>query len=483
MRKRSGSSVSRREFNRGLAAATAGAVLGFPAILRGQNLNSKVGIAMIACGGRGGSNLQSVQSENVVALCDVNAKAVEAAAINRPKAAKFSDFRKLFDKPNDFDAVVVSTCEHTHTAAILLALQHGKHVYCEKPLTHDVYEARKVREAAARAGPKVATQMGIQNHANPNYRRVVEIIQAGVIGPVREAHVWVSRAWGLQSKEAAERNKDIVYVTDRPKEAMPPPPFLDWDLWLGPAPERPFHEVYFPGPKWYRWWDFGNGTMSDLGSHWVDLPFWALKLKAPLTIAGRSEVPPHPEIAPASMTAVYEYGPREDMPAVKVTWHQGEHKPEIWKQGKLPEPPPPQDDRQRARRRNQQRPQEPAPKPLGPDNGILFIGEKGMLLSAYGSHVLLPEADFKDVKLPDPWLPRPASHHAEWLECIRNGTQPSANFEYSGWLTEANHLGNVAYRVGKKLEWDPQTLKATNAPDADQYIRRPYRKGWETLVG
>jgi predicted dehydrogenase len=460
MRTPTGSRVSRRSFNKAVAGAAGAAVLGFPAILRGQNLNSKLNIAMIACGGRGGANLNEVQSEHIVALCDVNARNVEAAAKLRPAAKKYSDFRKVFDDEKSFDAVVVSTCEHTHAAATLLALQHGKHVYCEKPLTHDIYEARKVREAAARAGPKVATQMGIQMHATENYRRIVEIIQAGVIGPVREAHVWVSRAWGLQSKEAADRNKDIVYVTDRPKEPMQPPPFLDWDVWLGPAPERPFNEVYFPGPKWYRWWDFGNGTMSDLGSHWNDLPFWALKLKTPLTVESSSEVPPHPEIAPASMTAVYEYGPRGDLPAVKVSWHQGENKPQIWKDGKLP-----------TRKNGQQW-----------MDGHLFVGDKGMLLSDYQGFVLLPEKDFKDVKLPEKTLPRPGEHHREWLECIRNGTQPSANFEYSGWLTEANHLGNVAYRVGKKLQWDPEKLKATNAREADQYIHRPYRKGWEQLI-
>jgi predicted dehydrogenase len=425
-------------------------VLAAPAFLRGQNLNDKLNIAIIGAGGRGGSNTGAVSSENIVALCDVNEKNLNAAAAKHPKARTAVDFRDIFDRPQDFDAVVVSTCEHTHAMATMLALKHKKHVYCEKPLTHDVWEARQIRLAAAEAG--VATQMGIQIHAGENYHRVVELIQTGAIGPVREVHVWVSRAWGLQSKEAAERNRDIVFATDRPKEAMPVPDGLHWDLWLGPAPERPYNAVYFPGPKWYRWWDFGNGTMSDLGSHWIDLPFWALKLQYPLTIDPGSPQP-HPEIAPASMQAAYEYGPRGDLPAVKVTWYQGEDKPEIWKRGDIPQ--------------------------WG--NGHLFIGDKGMLLSDYGKHILLPENEFADFKAPEPFLPRVASHHADWLAGCKTGSPTGANFEFSGWLTEANHLGNVAFRVGKKIQWDPDTLSAANAPEAEPMLRCPYRDGWKLM--
>ena len=200
---------------------------------------------------------------------------------------------------------MVSTAEHTHAFATLPALQLKKHVYCEKPLTYNVQEARIIREAAARAG--VATQMGTQIHAGDNYRRVVELVQSGAIGPVTECHVWVARAWGLHASEAdAKAAADIVFVQDRPATVDPVPAGLEWDLWLGPAPARPFNQVYVPGPKWYRWWDFGNGTMSDLGSHWIDLPFWALKLKAPSTIEASGPAP-HPEIAPASMQARYEY--------------------------------------------------------------------------------------------------------------------------------------------------------------------------------
>lgn len=438
--------ISRRQFSRRLF--TAGAALTVaPAFLRGQNLNSKLNIAVIGAGGRGAADTDEVKSENLVAFCDVNRKNVDAALARFPGRKGFSDFRKLFDHANDFDAVVIATCEHTHAFATMLALQHGKHVYCEKPLTHSIWEARRIRQVAAKT--RVTTQMGIQIHGMENYRQVVELIQSGAIGPVHEAHVWVSRAWGLQSEADAKRNGDPVWVTQRPTVCDPVPDGLDWNLWLGPAPDRAFNNVYVPGPKWYRWWDFGNGTMSDLGSHWNDLPFWALKLKYPVTIEA-SGPPPHPDIAPASMTAHYTYGARGDMPPCTLTWHQGEHKPEIWKNKGIPQW----------------------------DSGVLFIGSKGMLLSGYTQHLLLPEHTFKDFQRPAPTIPRVKNHHVEWIEACKSGKPTSADFEYSGWLTEANHLGNVAYRTGKKLVWDVNKLRATNAPEADKFIHREYRKGW-----
>jgi predicted dehydrogenase len=441
--------ITRREFVGG-AVAAAGVIAGAPAILRGRNLNDKLNIAMIGVGGRGAANLKGVGAENVVALCDVNRLAVEAAAAQYPQAQRFSDLRKVFDHASDFDAVVVSTCEHTHAFSTMLALEAGKHVYCEKPLAYNIWETRRIREKAATV--RVATQMGIQIHAGDNYHRVVELVQSGAIGPVREAHVWVGRTWGLQSKEGADRNKDVVYVTSRP-DPEPAPPELDWDLWLGPAPARPFSSVYVPGPKWYRWWDFGNGTMSDLGSHWNDLPFWALELHAPLTIEATGG-PRHPEIAPATMSATYEYAARGDMPPVTLTFHQGEDKPQIWQDGGIPQW----------------------------QSGCLFIGQKGMILADYTKHVLLPEKAFADFVPPPQTIPKSPGHYAEWIEACKNGSPTSANFEYGGWLTEANHLGNVAFRAGKKLEWDPVKMRATNAPEADRFIKREYRKGWEGIL-
>ncbi|AMV38555.1 Gfo/Idh/MocA family protein [Planctomyces sp. SH-PL62] len=441
-----GAAPSRRQFHKAAAAAALG-VFAAPAFVRGRNLNEKLDIACIGVGGRGAGNLGDVSSENIVALCDVYDVAVERAAETRPHARKYRDFRKLYDDLKKYDAVVVSTTEHTHAFAVLPALQLGKHVYCEKPLTHDIWEARLIREAAGKA--KVATQMGTQIHAGDNYRRVVELIQAGAIGAVKDVHVWVGRAWGRQSPEEAKANGDIVSVTERPAGSSPIPAGLDWDLWIGPVKSRPFHEVYFPGPKWYRWWDFGNGTMSDLGSHWIDLPFWALKLKAPSTIEAFGP-PPHAEIAPASMKAVYEYEAKGDQPATRLTWYQGAMKPEPWSSGAIPKW----------------------------DSGVLFVGEKGMLLSDYGRHLLLPEDEFRDYKRPEPTIPASLGHHAEWIHACKTGAPTTCNFEYAGWLTEANHLGNVAYRVGGKLEWDAAALKATNASEADALIRRDYRPGW-----
>ena len=441
------SRLSRRRFLASGTVTTATFLLAAPAILRGKGLNDKLNIAIIGAGGRGASNTQSVSAENIVALCDVDEGRLNKAGEKYPKARKYVDFRKLYDEATDVDAVVVSTAEHTHAFATIPALQLGKHVYCEKPLTHSIEEARHIAEAAKKA--KVATQMGTQMHATDNFRRVVELIHSNAVGHVREAHVWVSRAWGWQTPEEARDNKDIVNVRERPKEATPVPAGLHWDLFLGPAPKRPFHEVYWPGPKWYRWWDFGSGTMSDLGSHWIDMPFWALKLRHPLTIEAKGPSP-HLEIAPASMSATYEYAARGDMPPVKVTWYQGTVKPPQHIEKRIPQW----------------------------DSGALFVGDKGMLLADYGKHVLLPEADFKDFKGPEPFIARVRGHHEEWIEACKTGNPTGSNFDYAAELTIANHLGNVAYRLGKKLEWDPARLRATNCPEADRLIRKQYRKGW-----
>lgn len=421
---------------------------GFPAIISTRSPNGKLNIAVIGAGGRGRSNMRGVSSENIIALCDVNDAALAAAKETAPGAKIFKDFRKLYDEVKDMDAVVVSTAEHTHSFATLPALKMGKHVYCEKPLTHNVRETRIITEAAEKAG--VATQMGTQIHSDENYRRVVELIQGGAIGAVRETHVWVSRAWGRQSKADAEGNKDIVYCEERPTEETPVPEGVDWDLFLGPALHRPFNEVYLPGPKWYRWWDFGSGTMSDLGSHWIDLPFWALNLDAPKVIEA-SGPKPHPELAPASMSARYEYGARGDMAPVELTWYQGAMKPKIFTDGKIPQW----------------------------NSACLFIGDDGMLLADYRKYVLLPEEKFVGFTPPAPTIPNSPGHHEEWLQACKTGSPTTCHFGYSGPLTEANHLGNVAFKSGKRLEWDPKNMRIPNAPEAEKFLGREYREGWK----
>jgi predicted dehydrogenase len=440
--------LHRRAFLRTTALGGAMVAFGAPALLRGQNLNNRLGIGIIGCGGRGGFAVDQSRGENIVALCDVAEDRLNQVGTKHPRARRYVDFRKLLDSVRDLDAVTVSTADHTHAFATLWALQQRKHVYCEKPLTHSIEEARVIAEAAAEA--RVATQMGTQIHASSNYRRVVELIQTGAVGPVREVHVWLSRAWGWQTREEAQVNQDIISTQDRPVGSSPVPAGLHWDLFVGPAPDRPFHEVYWPGPRWYRWWDFGGGTMSDMGSHLNDLPFWALELRDPLTIEAEGP-PPHREIAPASMTARYTYGARGPLPPVTMTWYQGTRKPVYFTERKIPQ--------------------------WG--MAILFVGDQGMLLSDYGRHVLLPEEKFKGYQRPAPFIPESPGHFEEWLMACKTGSPTGSNFAYAARLTIANHLGNVAYRVGQKIEWDPVGLKARNVPAADRLIRTPYRQGWK----
>ena len=443
--------LSRRKFIQSTAASTA--AVSIPSILHCRSPNSKLNVGLIGVGGRGRGHVNACKNENIVSLCDVNYSHLKSALKIAPKARSYKDLRDFCGELDGLDAVVVSTTEHTHAFATLPALKAGKHVYCEKPLTRDVHECRIITEAAAKA--KVQTQMGTQIHAGENFRRVVELIQAGAIGPVTEAHTWVSRAWGWQSKADAKKNRDIISTQDTPKKGKPVPDILDWDLWIGPAPHRPFHSDYFPGPRWYRWWDFANGTMSDLGSHRNALPWWAPKLDAPLTIEPLSGPKPHHDIAPASMSVKYTFAARGDgYPALEHTWYQGTEKPKIWHEGGIPK--------------------------WG--NGTLFIGEDGMLLSDYGKHVLLPEKKFKDFKRPPRSIAPSPGQQAEWIRaCKGEGPEPLCHFAYAGPLTEANHLGNVAYRAGKKLEWDAKNMKIPNAPEAEKFLGRTYREGWKLV--
>ena len=429
------SNLPRREFLRRTAlSAVAVAAWPVPAFCGDPQGTKKLNLAIVGVAGRGGANLAGVAKENIVALCDADEARLGKAAAQFPKAQKFVDFRKMLDQVHrQIDAVVVSTPDHTHAPASVMAMRMGKHCYSEKPLTHDVYEARTVTETARQH--KVATQIGTQIHAGDNYRRVVELVQAGAVGSIREVHVWAAASYG--------------HGEDRPKETPPVPKELHWDLWLGPAPERPYHPCYVPG-RWRGWWDFGTGALGDFGCHYMDLPFWALRLKYPCTVECLEGPPRHPETTAPWLVVRYEYTARGDLPPLVLTWYDGGRRPSRITEENLPDW----------------------------KSGVLFVGQKGLLMADYGRHVLLPEAQFKDFQRPAPCIPKSIGHHAEWIEACKTGSPTTCPFDYSGPLTEAALLGTVSYRVGSKLVWDAARLKATNCPGADQFLKREYRKGW-----
>lgn len=423
---------TRREFLTQSAALGAGFwIAGGRAYGQSKPARDKLRIAVIGVAGQGAWNLGNVAGEDVVALCDVDENRAAKAREQFPKAEFYADFRRVFDR-KDIEAVLIATPDHTHAPATLMALHAGKHVYCEKPLTHTVYEARLVAETAAKT--KLATQMGIQMHACKNYRRAVEVIQTGGIGLVSEAHVWADRVWA---------------GGERPQDTPPVPEGLHYDLWLGPAPQRPYNPAWVP-ERWRGWWDFGGGTLGDMGCHLMDLVFWALGLRSPQSVeADGPEV--STDSAPKWMIARYEFGARRNLPPVRVTWYSGGKRPPYFAEKKLPK--------------------------WG--DGVLFVGQKGMLLCDYDRNLLLPAAEFKDYKRPEPMIPDSIGHHREWIEACKNGGTTLCNFDYAGALTESVLLGNVAYRTGKRIEWDARNLKVTNVPEAEKFIKPVYQNGWK----
>ena len=442
--------ISRREFM-GAAAATAAFtivprhVLGGPVHLPpSETLN----IAGIGVGGRGSSNMQALNDakQNIVAVCDVDWRNAAGSFRRYPKARQYKDFRKMLDKEEkNIDAVVVSTADHCHAVASIAAMKRGKHVYCEKPLTHSVYEARAVAEAARKY--KVATQMGNGGQASEETRLMSEYIQAGAIGDVREVHIWTDRpnrgVFGEYWPQGVER----------PKDTPPVPSTLDWDSWLGPAPERPYHPAYLPF-KWRGWWDFGTGALGDIGCHSFDPAVRALKLGAPLTVQACS-TRVNKETYPLGSIVTYEFPARGKMPALKFVWYDGGLKP---------------------------------PRPEGMDpgwqmgtNGKLFIGDKGIM----SEHVVMPKARREEFGRPEKVIPRSPGHYVEWIEACKGGKPAGSNFDHAGPMTETVLLGNVALRVElreklmrEKLEWDSEKMQFTNLPEANQYLHYEYRKGW-----
>jgi len=434
--------LTRRDFLRNAAWSGASViVLTNSRLVRGTQANSKLDVAGIGVGGRGAADVNGVgASENIVALCDVDHKHSAPTFEKYPQAGRYTDFRRMLDKiHNTIDAVVIGTPDHTHAPAGMMAMKLGKHCYCEKPLTHSVYEARMMAEIAKKN--KLVTQMGTQIHAGNNYRRVVELVQTGAVGSVRDVHVW------LGANYAGPPTPTNMSQNDAPTGRPPVPETLDWDLWLGPAAYRPYHPDYAP-KKWRSWWNFANGVLGDFFCHYCDLAFWALHLRHPTSI--EAEGPVHPESAARWTIARQEYPARGVLPPVTLTWYNGGGYPALVKERNIPK--------------------------WG--SAVLFIGSKGMLIADYNKHQLLPEDTFADFKRPDPFIPNSIGHHLEWAEACKTGGPTTCNFDYSGALTEAALLCNVALRTGEKLSWDAKNLKAVGCPEADAFLRRPYRRGW-----
>jgi len=412
--------------------------------------NEKLNIAGIGVGGRGAGNIDGVSSENIVALCDVDRSRAGGTFRKFPKAARYQDFRKMLEKEHkNIDAVVVATPDHVHAPASVMAMKLGKHVYCEKPLTHSPYEARVMREVAAKH--KLATQMGNQGTASNGLRRAVEILHAGVIGQVREAHVWTNRPIWPQGTDAILEHFGVKNALHGGGAGPQAPSGLDWDLWIGPAPWRPYDPCYAPF-KWRGWWDFGTGSLGDMACHTMNMPFWGLKLGSPTTVEAEvSEL--NPETAPTWSIIRYEFPARGNLSPVTFTWYDKFKKP-------------------------------PAELFEGEDvasSGSLMIGEKGKLYSPGDSgdtFRLLPKSKFEGFKGPEPSIPRSPGHHKEWVIACKGGPPAMSNFNYAGPLTETVVLGTVAMRAGRRIEWDAKNVKVTNYAEANQFVRREYRKGW-----
>lgn len=429
--------VNRRDFLKttgtGAVAISAGA-WAHESLAESKSANEKLNIACIGTANRALADINGVAGESIVALCDIDANYLALQSTRFGNARTYADYREMIDQERGkIDAVVVATADHSHAPATIRALRAGLHTYCEKPLTHTVQESRIVAETAKEKG--LATQLGTQIHASDNYRRVVEIVQSGAIGDVTDVHVWVGKGWG---------------GGDRPEGGQEPPAHLNWDLWLGPAPVRP----YFPGryhpSNWRRWWDFGQGTLGDMACHYMDLPFWALKLRHP-TYCEAEGPEVHPETCPLGLIVRYKFPERDGLVPVNLTWSDGNLIP-----------------------------REVAGERV-PGQGVMFIGTEGKMYANYSSYRLFPAEKFAGFTPPEPTIPKSIGHHAEWIKACKDGSPTTCNFDYSGALTESVLLGNVAYRTGKGLEWDAKNLKATNCPEADKYISKEYRPGWEVV--
>ncbi|MDZ7345661.1 MAG: Gfo/Idh/MocA family oxidoreductase [candidate division KSB1 bacterium] len=443
--------MERRKFLGAMAAASAFTivprrVLGGPGY---QAPSDTLNIACVGVGGMGQNNVHEMATENIVALCDVDWNFAAPVFEKYPKARRFKDYRAMFDECKEIDAVIIATPDHTHAIITLAAMELGKHVYTQKPLTHTVAEARQLSEAAAK-NPKLVTQMGNQGHSGEEIRLECEWIQDGAIGPVHEVHVWTDRPVWPQG------------IYERPAE-MEIPSGLDWDLWIGPARFRPYNKIYHPF-NWRGWWDFGTGALGDMGCHMIDHPYTALKLKYPKSVTASFamdfkddniwEKRPLSETFPRASIVTYYFPEREGMPPVKLIWYDGGLQPP--------------------------RPEELEPNRRMPINGQLYVGEKGKLLSGDGMTRLIPESAMRAYKVPPKTIPRiDGSHEQNFIKAIKEGKPSSAPFSYAGPLTETVLLGNIALKFPyQSLEFDPEAMVVKGNDEATAMLRTDYRKGW-----
>jgi predicted dehydrogenase len=444
--------MHRRTFLKAAAGASALTIL--PSNIMGglkQSPNDKLNIGMIGVAGMAAWTIQQFETENVVALCDVDWKHAADTFAAFPKAKRYKDFRRMLDSEKTLDAVIVSTPDHFHAVATMAAINRGLHVYCEKPLTHTIHEARTVARAAREAG--VATQMGIQGHAMESARTLCEWIWDGAIGDVTEVHAWTPHAVWPQGMQK------------RPNEQPDIPETLEWDLWLGPAAYRPYHPAYLPG-LWRGWKDFGTGGLGDMGCHIFDHIVWSLELGASLSVEASCshyveeltwDIKPNLESYPRASFVTYKFPARGKKPPVTLHWYDG---------GLMP--PRPEE-------------LEPGRKMGDQYGGTLYVGSKGKILT--GSHgaracQIIPREKMIAYEKPQAYLERSVGHHQEWINACKGGASAKCNFDYAGALTETVLLGNIALEMQQKLYWDAEMSTFTNAPEADALLHREYRKGW-----
>jgi predicted dehydrogenase len=488
-----GPRIGRRKF----LAATAASSFAFNFIPRRVwGANDRFLVAAIGAGGKGAGDVKDLTAAGAtfVALCDVDATKAGKTFKDFPNAKVYQDFRVMLEKEKGIDAVTVSTPDHTHAIAALSAMALGKHVYCQKPLTHSIYEARAMSKAAAYH--KVQTQMGNQAHAGEPIRRAVELVRAGIIGPVREVHAWTDRPIWPQGQKALDLRNELA--------SQPKPADLDWDLWLGPAPERSYNGCYLPF-RWRGWWDFGTGALGDMACHIMDMPYWALGLGAPISVEAVSEGATK-ETGPNWSTITYQFAARDAVgggefgvnagpkaavaqPAVKFVWYDGQKDDkqnapydliaqateEVRRSGEAVANPPAKNNKK-------------AKAPLAIDApkrwDLLMVGDAGIMLFNRGSTdwIVTPGSRVEQFMNTPQTVRRVANEDIEWIQACQGGPKALSGFEYSGPFTETVLLGTLAQRMGKKLEWSAESLKATNAPEADGLIRREYRQGWNLPV-